>query len=231
MLSLPLPRPARSMSVTRRTLPEDLPFPSIPNVLVTAAFNGLLNVSLDVLCDARYILNHDEYVQAFCPAQRRLLRGCNMHAYLRGPVASGAGTSSSNAYTMLPRMSSVSPCVTTTRSSTTTPTSSCCCVTSCTRYECPTACLCVWTPTHQWPQRVHYACQVLFVDVGRDAQVSDAALPSYNTELLIAAVHQPMDVSQPSKPYPSALNAGSTAAQGPPLANEVIEVCCVCMGS
>ena len=54
------------MSVTRRTLPEDLPFPSIPNVLVTAAFNGLLNVSLDVLCDARYILNHDEYVQAFC---------------------------------------------------------------------------------------------------------------------------------------------------------------------
>ena len=84
VLSLPLPRPARSMSVTRRTLPEDLPFPSIPNVLVTAAFNGLLNVSLDVLCDARYILNHDEYVQAFCPAQRRLLRGCNMHAYLRG---------------------------------------------------------------------------------------------------------------------------------------------------
>ena len=48
------------LSLAQRRLPVNLPFPAIPNVLLTAVFNGFLNVSLDVLCEAEYILNHDK---------------------------------------------------------------------------------------------------------------------------------------------------------------------------
>lgn len=71
VLSLALDMPATALRSSTRTMPSNLPFPSIPQLIISTLDNDLVNTTLQTLCEAQYILNHDKAQFQKCLAEAK----------------------------------------------------------------------------------------------------------------------------------------------------------------